>query len=304
MQLESFRHDPVGLPIFALKHRPEATSVQATYIDYAFRAFYLTMQDIEELEFAKRNLVPDGRNSIVAVTLWFLALESYINTLLKLTCFKVNKDFDYYKPKKLTEKFSSLLELLKIDSVPIKKAGTYNRIHEFTTFRNEVFHDRNIGQHVQFNKTKFSEIPVNCNLVDVLQGMLIFLEVSALMRYSISGLDTMPDILIHVNNKAFYKKLDFLHQSLIRPSFQQVLLKHNLETGLDLGFECLLPVKSNVFTGDATALIVSDSPSQYYYQLNPMETRICSELLLKIVNAENISPQQFGLGKYIVAENK
>lgn len=302
MLLESFRHDPVGSLVFALKNRAKEASVQATYIDYAFRAFYLTMQDIEELEFAKGELVPDGRNSIVAVSLWFLSLESYINTLLKLTCYRVNKDFDAYKSKKITERLSSLLELLKIDSIAVKKAGLHNRLHEFTIFRNEVFHDRNIGKALHFHKTLFSEIPSNCNLVDVLQGLLLFLELANFLRYSIAGMDTMPDIFIHVNDKAFYKKLDLLFSTLLQPSFEGVLKKHGFTSKLDMNFSFLKSEVSEVFDrDDTTAFIVSDSPKQFYYQLNPARTNICRDLLLNLVDAENISSEQFGIGKYIIS---
>lgn len=304
MLLEQFRHDPVGLPLFSLTDKSKSKEpLQATYIDYTFRAFYLTMQDIEQLEMAKGGLVPDGRNAIVAATLWFLALESYINTLLKLTCFQVNEDFNKYKIKSLTEKFSALFILLKVDSLPIKKSGVFNRLHEFMVFRNEVFHDRNVGQPVQFNKTLFSVIPVNCNLVDVMQGLLIFLEVASLLRYSILGLDTMPDILIHAKNKVFTKKLDFLFVDLMKPSFEAVLAKHQLATNLNLATHLPESVNSTVFSNhDAIAEIVVDSPTQYYYLLNPNLTSICSDLLLKIVDAENISPEHFRLGKYVVPE--
>ncbi len=302
MLLESFRHDPVGTLIFTIKTRASNASVQGTYVDYAFRAFYLTMQDIEELELAKGDLVPDGRNSIVAASLWFLCLESYINLLLKLSCFNSNTHFEEYKSKKITEKLSCLLELLKIDSLEIKKTGLYNRLNEFAVFRNEVFHDRNVGKTVQFNKTVFSEIPVNCNLVDVLQGFLIFLEVANLFRYSISGLDTMPDIFIHANGKAFYKKLDFLFCILLKPSFEEVLKKHGLKTNLNLNFQILKPFVSELFDKNhITASIVVNSPKQFYYQLNPAKTSICKELLSKLVDAENISPEKFGIGKYIVS---
>ncbi|OQP60425.1 hypothetical protein A3860_34170 [Niastella vici] len=303
MLLEHFRHDPVGLPLFSLtKSKKAGDTIQASYIDYVFRAFYLTMQDLEQLEMAKGELVPDGRNSIVATSLWFLGLESYLNTLLKLTCGHVNEEFAKYKVKNLTEKLTALLILLQVDDLPVKRTGVYNRIHEFTTFRNEVFHDRNVGSPVKFSKTMFSEIPINCNLVDVMQGLLIFLEVAALLRFSLSGLDTMPDIFIHVSNKAFTKKLDVLYSDLIRPSFEAVLAKHQLSTHLNLMINNCGPLSSSIFSyGDITAKIVADSPPEYYFPLNPENTSICSELMIKIVSAEAISPAHFTLGRYVIS---
>ena len=305
MMLEHFRYDPIGLPLFSLTNKAQVKkSIQASYIDYAFRAFYLTMQDIEQLEMTRGDLVPDGRNSIVAVTFWFLGLESYINTLLKLTCFHENDNFNKYKIKSLTEKFSALFTLLRLDSLPVKKSGVHNRLHEFTVFRNDVFHDRNVGQPIKFNKTSFSEIPINCNLVDVIQGLFIFLEITSLLRRCISGLDTMPDIMIHVKNKMFSKKLDILFGNLIKPSFEAVLAKHKLQTSLNLNGRFPESLESIIFNrNEVNATIIVDSPSQYYFQLNSDQTSICSDLLLKIVDAENISSEHFGLGKYDIADD-
>lgn len=172
MLLEFFRGDPIGIPSFSIVRKSQIIqSIQANYIDYSFRAFYFTMQDIEELELAKGNLVPNGRNSVVASTFWFLALESYINTILKLTSFHINIEFANFRKKTLVDRIISLLKLLNIDDVSIKKTGILSRIHEFSTFRNEIFHDRNVGQSISFQKTKFSDIPVNCNLVDVIQAL-------------------------------------------------------------------------------------------------------------------------------------
>ncbi len=117
------------------------------------------MEDIEQLENANNYLVPTGRNCIPAISLLYLVLESYINTSLKLTCTELGIDFDKFKTKSVTDRLNYLLEHLKVDSLIFKKAGVYSRISEFTQFRNEIFHDRNVGKELKFKNTLFSAVP-------------------------------------------------------------------------------------------------------------------------------------------------
>jgi hypothetical protein len=54
MLLEAFRDDEIGCVYFGLLksdgYPDPSAQVFASYISYAFRAFYLTMQDIDHLE--------------------------------------------------------------------------------------------------------------------------------------------------------------------------------------------------------------------------------------------------------------
>jgi len=71
MLLDSFRTDPVGLIRFGLvNERSELKKyVTAQYIGYTKRAFDLTCRDIQELEYTKGDLVPQGQQAILAVSL-------------------------------------------------------------------------------------------------------------------------------------------------------------------------------------------------------------------------------------------
>jgi len=303
MTLEYFRQDPIGRMYFAIgdrsKQLSKSNSIQSNYPDYALRAFYLCLQDIQELEYAKGDIVKAGRNAIVASTFWFLCLEAYISTLLKLTCLLTGKSFKPHGSKKPAEKLSVLFDLLDIDSVKIKQSGLYSRVNEFATFRNEIFHDRNAGDVVQFNKTWFCPVPIQCNLVDTLQGLLILLETTHLLRYAVSGLDTMPDILIHEQNKVFHKKLDFLYEEVIKPSVKGILEKHQLVTNLNLDQHFPAPVRSTLFDGhEAAAYCIADSPESFKFQLNPKVTDISYSLFQNMVSKHDIAPGKFDMGTY------
>lgn len=278
MLLESFRSDPIGVICFGITSAPDKF-ISAQYMGYSDRAVLLTMRDIQELEYAAGDLVPNGQNAIVSVSLWYLSMEAYINALLKITCFKTNTDYKLFGSQKVAEKLTALLELLDINTIPVKNAGIYNRLNEFTTFRNEIFHDRNIGDTVQFPKTSFSPIPIQCNLIDELQAFLIYLELCSLLRYVIAGLDTMPDIQFLIPNQVFYKKMDKLYNDLIWPSITTILSKHQLETKLNLDPTLPAPLSSTYFApGDVAIYIHSDSPDTYKYQLNNTQTNITASL--------------------------
>ncbi len=172
MLLEDFRHDLVGVNLFTLiNEKGEYAHVQANYIHYSFRGFYLTMQDLEQLEFSKGQYVPDGNNSVMAASMWYLALESYLNTLLKTVCLKQGQRFEDHSNKTITDKLSTILTIFQVDPLDVKKTGVYNRLNEFMIFRNEIFHDKSLGKPLQFSKTVFSTDPANCNLVDAMQGL-------------------------------------------------------------------------------------------------------------------------------------
>jgi len=87
------------------------------------------------------------------------------------------------------------------------RTGIAAKVHEFSIYRNEIFHDRSLGKKLKFYKTVFSPLSVESNHVDALQGLRIFLELASFLRYSIPGLDTMPDIAMIINKKAFAKKV-------------------------------------------------------------------------------------------------
>jgi hypothetical protein len=305
MTLEYFRQDLLGAMFFALGQRDEpvdpSRSVHVNYPQYALRAFYSTMQDIQELEYSKGDIVPDGRNAVVASTYWYLTLESYLNSLLKLACLRLDKAFKLYSKRSAAEKLSALLELLALDDIAVKKTGIYNRIHEFTEFRNEIFHDRNTGQVVTFRKTLFCPIPIQCNLIDTLQGLLILLETTALLRYAIAGLDTMPDILINANGKTFHKKLDLLFEQVLKPSFQEILLKHKLFTNLQMDIEFPEAIRSALFSAAETnAYIIPDSPQAFQFHLNPETTDISFGYFSKLVDSQVLEPDKFDYGRYML----
>ena len=149
------------------------------------------------------------------ISLWFLALESFVNSLCKVASLIKDDNFKEIAKQDLSSRLTYAIISLNYNEIEIKKSGIYNRINEFKTFRNELFHDRNIGSEVVLKKTNFSTNPILSNQVDVFQSLIIYLEVALLFRFSIPGLDLMPNISIGNSSVFHFDKLDILYNEYL-----------------------------------------------------------------------------------------
>ena len=62
-----------------------------TFHNNCVKAFYLTLQNLEKLE-QSTNYVHQGNSVELTLSIWFLAIESFINTILRTICMLENKD--------------------------------------------------------------------------------------------------------------------------------------------------------------------------------------------------------------------
>jgi len=131
---------------------------------------------------------------------------------------------------------------------------TYNyhitRINEFSTFRNELFHDRYFENPQVYHHTSFCEIAPNLNIVDVMQAMAITTEVCILLSKLITGLDLTPQLNINWN----WLRFDDLFDEVII-LFNRILDKHNLSTDLSLNIN-KTSYKSYLFTADDDVSVI------------------------------------------------
>lgn len=155
--LEDFRYNDIGGSFFKLKCVPDQ-KIFRPYEKHATSAFHYTLNDIVILENAKDTL-QTGTQSHPAVSFWFLTLESYINTLIKLCCLKKNENFDVLKKQDLHSRMNSLVKLLELDIKLVNQNKIITKINEFARFRNELFHDRHFGEEITFKHTQFLESP-------------------------------------------------------------------------------------------------------------------------------------------------
>lgn len=244
--LEELRHNELGTSYFSLISKPDHR-VFLSYQSHTNKAFYYTLNDLIELENSKLLRIGTGNETHSAISFWFLALESYLNCLLKIVCLKMDIEFSVYKNQDLRRRLSSLIDLLQLDKKIFNRSDIIGKLNEFCLFRNELFHDRYFAENVKFSKTMFSQIPVLSNQVDTFQAIQIYLEITAALRYVIPGIDSMPDVIIKNDSYALWEKLDVCYNGILKPVLIAGLKKHNISTQLPIDLPEVTNFRSTLF---------------------------------------------------------
>jgi hypothetical protein len=228
--LESYRSDlPVGRVAYIygdLPHRPFLCH------EAAINAFYITVDALTR--FQTSDAIGSNTYVIPAIGLWFLATESYISTIYKVT----QADYERHgssagrpKPRvtqKLVEKYKSIEDYFAAPTprprAPISALG------EFTALRNTLFHDLTNVKQPEFHHTLFPSHVENVNEVDLLQGMIIAIDLFTYFRTLFPKADLMPSIPVGLA----FEKLDTLVGEVIFPAFEEILQAKGLTTFLKL----------------------------------------------------------------------
>jgi len=301
MKLDDLRKDDLGKisAWFPGEGHAKSTMVSVTYPDYCIKAFYLTCQAIEQLERSKA-LINQGNTTVLAVGMWFISMEAFINTLLRIACHILKEDFDDHKKRDVGSRLNSLLSMLKVPKESFYTSGIFQRLEEFKTFRNEIFHDRTGENELPFNKITFSSVPYLANQVDAAQGAIIALEVFHAFRHVYRGLDLMPDIFVQKKDSFGYVKFDVLYKTLLRPFFAAVLNKHKLTSALTLDPALIELETGEISTPGDVAIIVKAAQDQgFTFAPNEQETSIGADLLAKVSDAITLNTaESFQLPRY------
>lgn len=285
MYIEDYRYNDYQQLVLAVLSKSDKPNVELTYNEYSNHGCVNTMFDIQDLE-NQDNFINNGRRNIVSISMWFLALEAYINALCKVTGIIKEINIDEVINKEISGRIVFLIEELGYDKLSIQKTGVFNRVNEFRRFRNEIFHDRHAGEEIKFKMTSFSSIPIKSGQVDVFQSLIIFLEIVSLFRYSIPGLDLMPNIAVGNESELRFAKLDEVYSRFLGPFFLQVLNKRNLETKLELSLNLCQLYSSNIFKlGEIVPLIKVQQDEKYFIQ-NLEKTNFGKELYDNILKPE------------------
>jgi hypothetical protein len=301
MKLEDLRRDNLGKTVaYFPKDGANSKLVAVTYPDYCIKAFYMTCESLEQLEMSKTMLNP-GNKSLLAVGMWFISVEAFVNTLLRIACRFRNDSFDELKKRDIGSRLSSLLEVLGVNKKSFYTSGIFQRFAEFKAFRNEMFHDRTGETELVFNKTKFSSVPHQANQVDAVQAAIISLEIFHAFRYVYARLDLMPDIFVQKDDSFGYVKFDLLYNQLLKPFFYGVLVKHKLTSDLMLDPTLMeLDVSGIAAAGEVGILIKAVQDDKFKFLPNEQDTSIGSALLADIRTsiAQNTA-EHFSLGNYV-----
>ena len=296
MRIEELRDDDIGQQGFAVclqgQEEPEEI-VKITYPDYVNRAFDFTIQSIEQIE-KSEDKVRSGNIDISAISLWFLSIESYINSILKITCVANKVDFRNHAGKTMEGRISTTLEILGKDKRAFYRSGIFAKLKDYMTFRNEIFHDRTYLKPLQFRNTSFCSIPYMANIVDSMQSAIIAFEIFYAFQHVIPKVDLMPDIFVQKDDSFGFLKYSLVYNEFLSPYFVSVLKKHNLTSGLKLN-----PIEhritESVFFDNIRiiGLIKKESPQGKTAIACRSESNLKHESYKKLQDKLNINPCMF-----------
>jgi hypothetical protein len=298
MNFENLRQNDLGQTYFWLPEfgqKPDLSMIPMTYHDHAITAFYLTCQNIEMLERSRAH-ISQGNSVLIAIGYWFIAIEAYINALVKVACKIKGLDFKEYKGRTIESRIASLFDLLQFEKVEFYKSDIFKKFHEFITFRNEIFHDRTIGEELIFKKTSFCGLPYLANQIDAVQSAIIALEVFHFFRSVYDGLDLMPDIVVQKNTSFCYFKYDVLYNKVVKPMLVESLNKHGFSTCLNLEPVLLkLPISKIAKNNQVKVIIRAEQDHKFDIKPNEASTDICRTFFEDIKTVITFDTEQYFL---------
>lgn len=248
-----------------------------TYMQFSHLAFYYSAQQIEQLEMSTAQ-INQGNATQATVGLWFMAIESYVNSILRISCLVKGISFDDIKKKELDARIKILFEILSIDKIPFY-SGPLQKLEDFKRYRNELFHDRTNDTPLAFHKTSFGGNPFFANQVDVMQAAVVAMQVFNSFRHVIPRIDLMPQVMVEKENSFFYEKADVLFSQVLSPYFQKCLSKHALTSDIDLQVDVACLGESPIFSAFPIDILVKAIPDEkYHVRPSPEKTRFGEEL--------------------------
>lgn len=277
MLLEQLRENDIGNTVAWIPSLGPNAMICLTYMQFSQLAFYYSAQQLEQLEMSI-DQINQGNAVQATVGLWFMAIESYINSILRISCLVKDVSFDEIKKKELDARIKILFDMLGVDKMPFY-SGPLQMLADFKMYRNELFHDRTNDKSLVFHKTSFSGNPFFANQVDVMQAVVIAMQVFNSFRYVIPRVDLMPQVVISKENSFFYEKLDVLFSKLLCPYFQACLLKHALTSDVDLHVDVACLSESPIFLNVPVEILVKAVPDEKCHVVPSREkTRLGEEL--------------------------
>lgn len=201
MKIEDYRNENIGRIYFEIN----SEKIVLQHYNLIFYIFPQIAQLLHKLENPKKDFVfTNNTESLNCVCLLFMSVEAFFNDILKLFCVAKEERFSDYKTKPISERVKAIFKLSETDKQEFYKSGIYQELQEFEYLRNIIFHN-GYDENIKFKKTLFSSIPINCNIVDVMQALKINLRIFEYFRFLIKDIDMMPNIFINPLNNAFWE---------------------------------------------------------------------------------------------------
>lgn len=299
MLLEELYNNNLGKVFIYLKNKECEHYIPMNFHDYSNIALGAILSDLIMFENAN-NISSLGTHSVEASCFCFLAIESFVNTILKFLCIDNNDDFSKYKKKQLNQRIVLINKFLGLDHYLFSKTFPQSKLQEFEEFRNEIFHDRLFENEIKFNKTLFSQRPNFPNLISEFQALIIVIDFFNFYRTCIDGVDLMPSILVHKGESFFFDKLDNYYNSILKPSFEFSLEKHKLSTNLSLVLLetkneiCYHPKQFNIMP-----IIKAVNDMSIDIKFDNKKTNYTAQLYYNYAKRKKLAEKEFGVPCYI-----
>lgn len=299
MLLENIANNDLGKCALWMKGIDKEHFVPMNYPDYANWAYKYFLQDLFDFENLK-SISLLGKNSVFSSCFWFLSIEAFVNSILKVLCIDNNIDFSVYKTKTLNCRIKEINVLINFPHKEYCKSGLQSKLDEFENFRNEIFHDRSFENELKLSKTFLSKSPCLPNIISEVQAMCIAMEFFSFYRYVFDNIDLMPNILVKKGDTFFFEKLDNIYKIIFIPSLKKILEKHHLET--EFVFDTEFNSLSNTYRLNhysISPLIKAVPNENEEINLSSEETNFLNETFSLYLKSKTLAEDKFGIPNYV-----
>lgn len=296
--IEDYRNNDYGSAAFALSVTPP-TKVYVHYNNFCISAYKQSVSNLSELEHST-DFLNNGTQILPAISMWFLAVDSFFNSLLKITCLKVGINYLGVMVIPLSAKYQLLVQHLSVEADSTLQLILYKKIKDLETFNAYTPHDVFEEEKPKYLVAQFSTSSMLVNQADNILALIIAYEVFEAFRFVITGLDLMPSIsLMTKEKKLVFEKFGVLVHKVILPAFKDILMKHKLTTKIDLsGNSFNFPVSALFTTKQILMIEKIQEDKQYKVELSKSPTNILGEFHAMMMKKFEGSNGKFGSANF------
>ena len=300
MKIEDYRSEDIGNILIIVKNKGQVLCSFSDFIRQGYTDTTVMLQTFENPynEFIVKNEI----RYVSLVSIWFLTIEAYINSILKVLCLIKNENYEEQKKLDLTHKIKNIFKFAGADIKGLYKCGLFNQFREFLTFRNSIFHDRFNYKESEFKHTMFSGNPVYCNMIDVFQAIKIAMGIFETFRYVLPGYDLMPNVVPIVTNTGidlwYFEKIEKIYHELFVPYFKSILAKHMMDTDFEFQYQYYRVPETNIVDKQDIQIIIKAIPHIDDVHLNMDKTNLYNYYLNELTKEVYIPKDEFSLPNY------
>ncbi|MEN2488448.1 hypothetical protein AAYQ05_11675 [Flavobacterium sp. B11] len=274
MYLEDFRDNEFDRCAILIPSIPHSI-INLKYDIYSTHAYKFTVMCLSDLELSVNSL-NNGIDTVPALNMWYLSVNSFMGTILKILSLKTGIT-DNYSDMTIEAKYCRILDILLLENSTLEKK-LYDKLSDFTLIHNNLHMDLNDKNKLLFKTANFSSKPFFVNQIDVIQSMMIAVEIFQNFRFIFEGLDLMPNIAILTQTeKCVFEKLSVLQSNVIVPIINDILSKHRIKTKLIYHEKFKQFPTTSLFENKQILMISKNvEDEKYKWKLNSLQTDLIS----------------------------